>query len=101
MNHAELSSYLNDLTQKVLADNIAQITEFLFASVNFSESPKEIIPQAFLASTTLATRLSTEITLTILNQIEAIDFETLKYEMPRPELKVIIGGLTKEAKHED
>lgn len=101
MTHNELSNYLNELTASVISDNAKLCVEYLLETVELPSMNQELIISSYLASVSMATRLSTEIILAVLNQIHVLDLDNLQYIDEKPDLKVIIGNLDKNFKSKD
>lgn len=93
MTDNEFNEYISKAVSKVIQDNMMQILEMFTSVTGKSDSSVQDTALAF-ASVTLATRLSTSITIELLKKLEILNLDDFDFASIKPDLKVILGKLT-------
>lgn len=92
MTDNEFNQYLSEAVSKVMQDNMMQILEMLTTVTGKSESSIQDTALAF-TSVTLATRLSTAISLEVLKKFGILNVNDFDFVKAKPDLQVILGNL--------
>lgn len=94
MSQEELNQFLNNIVSSALETNMSSFLELALKGIDFNAPPHEIALQASLASATFSMRITSEIILKLLNQLDVISLDEIKYQNVPPDFKVIVGGLS-------
>lgn len=92
MTDNEFNQYLSEAVSKVIQDNMMQILEMLTTVTGKSESSVQDTALAF-TSVTLATKLSTAISLEVLKKFGILNVNDFDFVKAKPDLQVILGNL--------
>lgn len=92
MTDNEFNQYLSEAVSKVMQDNMMQILEMLTTVTGKSESSIQDTALAF-TSVTLATKLSTAISLEVLKKFGILNVNDFDFVKAKPDLQVILGNL--------
>lgn len=92
MTDNEFNQYISETVSKVMQDNIMQILEMFATVTGKSESSVQDTALAF-TSVTLATKLSTAITLEMLKKFGILNLSNFDFAEIKPDLQVILGNL--------
>lgn len=98
MTQDELNTYLNKYIGSGVQNNISEYTRLIQETVDFNASPNDVAIKAALAGATFAMRISSEMVLKILNELNVINIEELEYYPPKPDFKLMSGGLDETTK---
>lgn len=93
MTDNEFNQYMSEAVSKVMQDNLMQILEMFTTVTGKSDSSVQDTALAF-TSITLATKLSTSITIELLKKLGILNLDDFEFADEKSDLKVILGKLT-------
>lgn len=93
MTREELSNHIEELTTLIMENNSEKFADAIFSGIDEDASPYEFMASAISSSCNLAVRLSVEMTINILIESGVLKLDEIDYISPKPDFKVITGGL--------